>query len=119
MHKLGTRSNHVFIELVLCLLQWLISELDFLLPLVVNLLFSSELFLNFKCGTESSTSLLVHFGSWCNTINRHIDEFLRPRYSNDLVYVLEYIVEHLCIKCWLWATRRSGAWMNDSVHIEI
>ena len=95
-----------------------ICKLDTLVrPGALDLLLPCKLLLDFEGSLESSGSLLVHFGSGCNSINGHVNDFLGLYDDHDLVNVLENVVEHFNVCVGGFFTRRVSAGMNDSVHV--
>ncbi len=75
---------------------------SFFKELFIEILFLLHHNLTFLSSPEPSAPLLtwkllylVHFGSRSNPIDGHIQNFLRPYYSDDFVYVVEDVVVHV------------------------
>jgi len=117
IHELGPGCDYVFVKLALSLLEWLISELDLLRPLIEYLLLPGQLLLDLEGPAESSTSLLVHLGPGCHAVDGHVYEFPRLRDPHHLVHVLEDVVKHLCVDRGLRTAGGSRARVNDAVHV--
>ena len=119
MHKLCSRGNDVGIE-ALFLRLLLLRDFDaFLGPLLLDVGRSFKLLLRIDCSSESSRSLLVHFCSWCNSIDGEVNGLSWLDDADDLVCVLKNQVKHLLFTLRLWSIQGMAAWMNNSVHVEV
>jgi hypothetical protein len=77
-----TWSNTVTVE------RFLFWHFHALLNSLVSSLFS------FQGSTESTCTLLVHFGSWRNTVNGHEEQLLGFDLSKQMLNVVEDANEH-------------------------
>ena len=100
-HEFCSWSNDVFIK-VDCVFIIFSKLKSFLNVFSLQLFLSDILFLDFLGSSKSSSSLLVHFSSWSNTIDSKIDQSFRSKNFDELIYIFKNIVKHLCLRCRLF-----------------
>ena len=49
------------------------------------------------CCSKSSRSLLVHLGSWCYTVDGHVQDLARAHHSKQAIDIIENALEHLLL----------------------
>jgi len=62
---------------------------------------------------------LVELSSRGYSINSEIDHFLRTAYSDDFVSVLKHVGEDVLFTVGLVTSFRTGARMDNSVHVQV
>ena len=87
--------------------------------LFAELLLHIITFLDLECCLESSASLLVHFCSRSDAVNRHIKKFTGPNGSYDSVNVQKDRTVHT-----LFCFRGSyvfwmHAWVDNAIHVKV
>ncbi len=119
VHKFGAWCDDILVKFALSLLEGLIGKLDLFRPLIVDFLLSCKLLLNFKGTAETATALLVHFCSWCYTIDCHVHQFLRFAYVHDFIHIFKYVIEHLCVDGGFGLARRPSTRVDNSIHVKV
>mmetsp|Transcript_11730 Transcript_11730/g.27665 ORF Transcript_11730/g.27665 Transcript_11730/m.27665 type:complete len:309 (+) Transcript_11730:1568-2494(+) len=91
----------------------------FCLPVLSEpFLFSLHL-LPLLCSPESTSALLVHFGTRRDTINRHVHESLRPDDPEKAIEIKEDVLVHMLLVLWCRPVFGMAAGMDDSVHVQV
>jgi len=105
IHKRSTRSNRVWIPSFLSfeLFTQIFPHRFPLFDRVLSILF---FLFSFLSSSESSRSLLIHFRSRCDSINRHHQQFTRSNHWNDSIGVGENFFHHFVFVLWCWLCNR-------------
>lgn len=72
--------------------------------------------------SETSSTLLVHLGSRCDTIDSHEEELLGFNLAKQMFNVVEYADEHFLLaeaKGYVFTCILVGTVMNDTIHIQL
>ena len=68
---------------------------------------------------ESSTSLLIHFRPWRNTINGHVQYLPRPNHVKEPINVIKDVSEHFLLRFRCHLVFWMEAWMNNAIHVQV
>lgn len=117
-HKLGTRSNYIWIKMKSWTL-FICAFMTFICPTLIQFCLTCSLVLSIFCSSKPACSLLIHFCTWRYTINCHINNFLRLGYLYYFVYISVNVFKDFKLTprlgSILWVSTR----MNDAIHIKI
>mmetsp|Transcript_3575 Transcript_3575/g.8633 ORF Transcript_3575/g.8633 Transcript_3575/m.8633 type:complete len:208 (-) Transcript_3575:157-780(-) len=91
----------------------------FCLPVLSEPFLFSLHFLPLLCSPESTSALLVHFGTRRDTIDRHVDEPLWPDDPEKPVKIKEDVLVHMLLVLWCWPVFGMAAGMDDSIHVQV
>lgn len=117
-HELCAGSDDVLVKFDPSLL-FFGKSIAFLHVLRLELVFSNGLFFDFLGSSEPSSTLLIHFCSWGNSVDSEVNELLGLHNSYQFIDILEYIVKHLCFTCRLLSLLAACAGMDDAIHVQV
>lgn len=80
---------------------------------VTHLLFS------LLCRTKPARSLLIHLGTWCHPIDRHVEKFSWTHDVEQSIDVSEDIIEDFGFLGRCWSIFRMKTRMDDSIHVQV
>lgn len=95
MHELSARGNDVRVKFEPSYV--LLFKSDFVSPLCLDVGLTIRVVLGIARGSETTSSLLVHFCSGRDSVNRKINELLRPHDADNFVGVLVDIFKNLLL----------------------
>lgn len=118
MHEFSSWSNDIGVKSAISGI-FVIKFNSIRCPFILDRCHSLCLFLYIKSSSISSRPLLIHFSSWRNSINRHIQSFIWLHNWNNAINILKYQKVHFLLilrsRFINWMATR----MNDSIHIQI
>ena len=96
MHELSSWRDCVLVEFEAAFLLSL-SEGNLILPLGLDVSLALSLLFHVFSSSKATRPLLVQFCTWCNTINRQVQDFLGSDNVHDLVGVVIDVLKDLVL----------------------